>query len=45
MEGLMQPDTLRTPILAWADEEIRLGALPGKSGNILEAILYRGELL
>src|SRR5713226_8768565 len=44
MEGLMQPDKLRTRILLWAEEEIRLGTLPPKSGNILEAVLYRGEL-
>jgi Fic family protein len=44
MEGLMQPDGLRTRILLWAEEEIRLGRLPAKSGDILQAILYRGEL-
>lgn len=44
MEGLVQPDRLRTRILLWAEEEIRLGSLPRKSGSILEAILYRGEL-
>jgi len=44
MEGLMQPERLRTRILSWADEEIKLGALPAKSSNILEALLYRGEL-
>lgn len=44
MEGLMQPDKLRARILLWAEEEIRLGALPPKSGSILEAVLYRGEL-
>ena len=44
MEGLMQPDRLRARILLWAEEEIRLGTLPPKSGNILEAVLYRGEL-
>jgi Fic family protein len=44
MEGLMQPDKLRTRILLWAEEEVRLGTLPPKSGNILEAVLYRGEL-
>jgi Fic family protein len=43
-EGLMQPDQLRARILLWAEEEIRLNHLPQKSGNILEAILYRGEL-
>jgi Fic family protein len=44
MEGLMQPDRLRTRILLWAEEEIRVNALPPKSGSILEAVLYRGEL-
>jgi Fic family protein len=44
METLVQPDRLRARILLWAEEEIRLGALPQKSGNILEAVLYRGEL-
>jgi Fic family protein len=44
MEELMQPDRLRTRILLWAEEEIRLNTLPPKSGNILEAVLYRGEL-
>jgi len=44
MEGLVQPDRLRNRIVMWAEEEIRLGHLPPKSGSILEAILYRGEL-
>jgi hypothetical protein len=44
MESLVQPDRLRTRILLWAEEEIRLGKLPAKSGAILEAVLYRGEL-
>ena len=44
METLVQPDRLRARILLWAEEEIRLGKLPPKSGNILEAVLYRGEL-
>ena len=44
MRELMQPDTLRGRILRWTDEEIRAGRLPMKSGSILEAILYRGEL-
>ena len=44
MESLVQPDRLRTRILMWAEEEIRLGELPAKSGAILEALLYRGEL-
>ena len=44
MEELVQPDRLRTRILLWAEEEIRLGTLLPKSGNVLEAVLYRGEL-
>ena len=44
MESLIQPDRLRARILLWAEEEIRLGRLPLKSGSILEAVLYRGEL-
>jgi Fic family protein len=44
MESLVQPDRLRTRILMWAEEEIRLGELPAKSGTVLEALLYRGEL-
>jgi Fic family protein len=44
MESLMQPNRLRARILLWAEEEIRVNALPPKSGSILEAVLYRGEL-
>ena len=44
MESLMQPAQLRARILLWVEEEIRLGRLPPKSGAILEAVLYRGEL-
>ncbi len=44
MEGLMQPDQLRTRILTWVDEEVHLNKLPPKAHNILEALLYRGEL-
>jgi hypothetical protein len=44
MEELVQPERLHTRILLWTEEEIRLGLLPPKSGNVLEAVLYRGEL-
>ena len=44
MEGLMQPDRLRARIALWAEEEIRLNRLPPKSGAVLDALLYRGEL-
>lgn len=44
MEALMQPDRLRARVLLWGEEEIRLGQLPPRSGQLLEAILYRGQL-
>jgi Fic family protein len=44
MEDLMQPNTLRTRIQLWAEEEIRLDRLPEKSLSILEACLYRGDI-
>lgn len=44
MEDLMRPDALRTRILVWAEEETRMGKLPQRAGQLLEAMLYRGEL-
>lgn len=44
MEDLVQPEKLRARMKLWVDEEIALGSLHEKSGLILEAILYRGEL-
>jgi Fic family protein len=44
MEGLLEPEQLRARILLWADEQVRLDALPPKAGIVLEAVLYRGEL-
>ncbi|MCP4385834.1 MAG: Fic family protein [Hyphomicrobiales bacterium] len=44
MEKLVQPDQLRARMLVWAEEEMRADRLPPKSGQVLEAILYRGEL-
>ncbi len=44
MENLMAPDRLRTRILIWVEEEVRVGALPPKSGAVLAAVLFRGEL-
>ena len=43
-EGLMPPDRLRTRILTWAEEEMRLNRLPPRANLILETLLYRGEL-
>lgn len=44
MESLVQPDRLRDRILIWAEEEVRAETLPQKAGQILESVLYRGEL-
>lgn len=44
MEGLIQPDKLRVRISLWAEEETRLGNLPPKAKDVLDAIQYRGEL-
>ena len=44
MEELLQPDKLRTRVKLWVDEHIEAGELHDKSGTVLEAILYRGEL-
>jgi Fic family protein len=44
MEQLMQPDRLRARLLLWAEEEMRAGKLPQKAGQVLVAVLYRGEL-
>lgn len=45
MENLVQPDRLRHRVLAWAAEEAAMNLLPPRSGLVLEAILFRGELL
>lgn len=44
MEQLVQPNRLRERIRMWVEEEIRTDGLPPQSGNVLDAILYRGEL-
>ena len=44
MEELVQPERLRARIQLWAEEEMRLGTLPPKSGAVLDAVLYRGAL-
>lgn len=44
MESLVQPERLRTRIVLWAEEEVRVAGLPPKSTSILEAVLYRGKL-
>jgi Fic family protein len=44
MERLVQPAQLRTRILLWAEEEIRMGHLMPKTALLLDALLYRGEI-
>lgn len=44
MEKIMQPDQLRARILLWAKEEIFLKKIPAQTTQILEIILYRGEI-
>ena len=44
MENLVRPDRLRERIVAWAEDEARRDELPSKSGKVLEALLFRGEL-
>ncbi|HET7754284.1 MAG TPA: Fic family protein [Anaeromyxobacteraceae bacterium] len=44
MEGLVEPNRLRARVMLWANEEVQVGQLPAKAPNVLEAILFRGEL-
>ncbi len=44
MAGLMRPDRLRDRILIWAEEEMRVGALPPKADTVLKAVLYQGQI-
>lgn len=44
MRRLMEPDRLRGRIMLWAEEEARGGRIPGKSRELLGALLYRGEV-
>lgn len=44
MEELVQPERLRDRILVWAEEDTRGDRLPAKAGQVLEAVLFRGEL-
>jgi len=44
MRRLVHPEQLRDRILVWAQEEHRAGKLPVQASNLLEAVLYRGQL-
>ena len=44
MERLVQPNRLRDRILRWARDEVRAASVPANAGQVLEALLFRGEL-
>jgi Fic family protein len=44
MQSLVQPEQLRSRILHWVEDEMRLNRLPSKTERIMEALLYRGSL-
>jgi len=44
MERLVRPDRLRERIRLWVEEKVRIDGLSPRSGNVLEAVLFRGEL-
>ena len=44
MEGLVEPSRLRDRIHLWVAEEVLGDRLPPKSGMVMEALLYRGNL-
>ena len=44
MESVMRPERLRDRILIWAEEEIRVGALPPYANTVLKAVLYQGQI-
>lgn len=44
METLIEPDRMRDRILVWAEEQMKAGVLPIRSGAVIEAVLFRGEL-
>jgi hypothetical protein len=44
MEELVEPNRLRDRIRRWAEEGTRAGALPSRTGALLETLLFRGEL-
>lgn len=45
MEQLVQPSQLRQRILDWTQRQIQANALPQQAIKVLEALLYRGEVL
>lgn len=44
MAKLMQPDGLRARLTLWAEEETKVGKLPQKATQLLEALIYQSEL-
>jgi Fic family protein len=44
IEGLVEPERLRTRVLVWAEEEMRLGQLTKGSDTVLKVLLQDGEV-
>lgn len=44
IESLMEPAGLRARVLLWAEEQVRLDALPARANRLLEHALLRGNL-
>lgn len=44
MRDLVEANRMRARILLWAEEAVKINVLPPKSGTVLEAVLYRGEV-
>ncbi len=44
MESLVSPDKLRSRIVDWSRAQVATGRLPKQSTNLLEAIIYRGQV-
>lgn len=44
MERLVDPERLRARVRLWAEEEVRIGALPPRSPELLDAVVARGGL-
>ncbi len=44
MENLVEPSALRTRIILWVEEEVRLGRMHPGVSKVIEVLLYRGEL-
>lgn len=44
MQELIDPKRLHIRVQRWVEEEVKLGNLSAKAANIMDTVLYRGEL-